>query len=440
MTVQHFNLQTSAGRQSLRWLRLNCPNLCFCSVEFETDLPERNHQFIKHIAKLFGTPCKHKMSSAWRRSNTGGRPSPFFLKHHIAKLPPLIALLNTISEDLKHTLVACHPWCKIHGSHPSVHWFVLLVLFFFFLAPFFCKVSVLDCCTGQSPGNEMIVLLVSLQATRGEGGQIQAMLLKRGLGFGWGQRAHVACGRGFRCVVGGSHPRCCGRRCPRITSLLQGRLVSQHKNRVVHTVSMLVSCHINVTRSLQNPQNRPGITFFQAWCCGPFLGLANIEPIYLRAKNFESIPRMKSHVDGHWTKITPQNNKNGRPSSYENYLAKPCQYLTCVGPTKGRPHKSTFQVKISCLLWGVRQFRATLKQQLTYMEPVRTTTWSFFLDHYLEVFNFYPGWCRVPANSAPATLSRGPFQKVVWPKSLVISLHFWRWFQETKLTWSLVLQ
>ena len=41
---------------------------------------------------------------------------------------------------------------------------------FFFLAPFFCKVSVLDCCAGQSPGNEMTVLLVSLQATSRGGG------------------------------------------------------------------------------------------------------------------------------------------------------------------------------------------------------------------------------------------------------------------------------
>ena len=31
---------------------------------------------------------------------------------------------------------------------------------------FFRKISVLDCCTGQSPGNAMIVLLVSLQATK----------------------------------------------------------------------------------------------------------------------------------------------------------------------------------------------------------------------------------------------------------------------------------
>ena len=73
------------------------------------------------------------------------------------------------------------------------------MIVFFFFAPFFCRVSVLDCCTGQYPGNERTVLLVSLQATKGGGGQSQAMLLR----FGWGQRAHVACGRGFRCVVGG---------------------------------------------------------------------------------------------------------------------------------------------------------------------------------------------------------------------------------------------
>ena len=55
-----------------------------------------------------------------------------------------------------------------------------------------------DCCTGQSPGNEVTVLLVSLQARGGGVGQIQAMLFKRGLGFGWRQWALVACGRGIR--------------------------------------------------------------------------------------------------------------------------------------------------------------------------------------------------------------------------------------------------
>ena len=55
--------------------------------------------------------------------------------------------------------------------------------------------------TGRSPGDE-----------GGGGGQIRHAL-----------RVGVACGRGFRCVVGGSHPRCCGRTYPRITSLLQGR-------------------------------------------------------------------------------------------------------------------------------------------------------------------------------------------------------------------------
>ena len=32
-----------------------------------------------------------------------------------------------------------------------------------------------DCCTGQAPGNERTVALVSFQATRGAGGPIQAM-------------------------------------------------------------------------------------------------------------------------------------------------------------------------------------------------------------------------------------------------------------------------
>ena len=45
-------------------------------------------------------------------------------KHHIANLPSPIAVPNEISEVLLHTLVARQPWCKIHGSHPSVHWCV----------------------------------------------------------------------------------------------------------------------------------------------------------------------------------------------------------------------------------------------------------------------------------------------------------------------------
>ena len=80
-----------------------------------------------------------------------------------------------------------------------------------------------DCSIGRSPGNEMTVLLVSPQA-RGRGGrQIQTMLFKRGLGFGWGWRAHVACGRGIRYMLVGSHLRCYGTRCPRTTNLPQGR-------------------------------------------------------------------------------------------------------------------------------------------------------------------------------------------------------------------------
>ena len=52
----------------------------------------------------------------------------------------------------------------------------------FNIAVFFRKVSVLDCCTGQSPGIEMIVLLVSLQATK-EGRPNPSQCFLRG---GWG--------------------------------------------------------------------------------------------------------------------------------------------------------------------------------------------------------------------------------------------------------------
>lgn len=45
------------------------------------------------------------------------------LKHHIANPPSLIAVLNKISDGLIHTLFARQPWCKIHRSHPIVHWF-----------------------------------------------------------------------------------------------------------------------------------------------------------------------------------------------------------------------------------------------------------------------------------------------------------------------------
>ena len=64
----------------------------------------------------------------------------------------------------------------------------------------------------------MSVLLVS-PWRRKEG----PMLFKKRLGFGWGQRAHVACGRGTRIVVAGSHRRCCGWLCLRVEILRQGR-------------------------------------------------------------------------------------------------------------------------------------------------------------------------------------------------------------------------
>ena len=63
---------------------------------------------------------------------------------------------------------------------------LFVILIFFFLAPFFRKVSVLDCCTGQSPGNEMTVLLVSLQATRGGVAKSKPCSLRRGWGLAGG--------------------------------------------------------------------------------------------------------------------------------------------------------------------------------------------------------------------------------------------------------------
>ena len=150
--VQHHSLQTSAGRQCLGWLRLSCQNICFRSVEFETRLPEWSHQFLKHIAKLFGRSCKQQKVVAKRRSNNGGPPylksNPLLETAHrqsaIANCSTgqnsrgegLVHTLVAFSKIAKaagrkatlppitHTLVARQPWCKIHGSHPSVHWCV----------------------------------------------------------------------------------------------------------------------------------------------------------------------------------------------------------------------------------------------------------------------------------------------------------------------------
>ena len=76
------------------------------------------------------------------------------------------------------------------------------------------------------------VVLGSLQATkwllywpvsRRRGGEIHAMLFKRRLGFGWGQRAHVAYRPGIRYVMVGSHRRCCWEDVYSHKSLLQRR-------------------------------------------------------------------------------------------------------------------------------------------------------------------------------------------------------------------------
>ena len=79
---------------------------------------------------------------------------------------------------------------------------------------FVCKVSVLDCCTWQSPGievtvvlvgNEIIVVLFSFHATGRKGaGQIQATLFHMGLGFGSAQWVHAAWARNS--LHGGTKP------------------------------------------------------------------------------------------------------------------------------------------------------------------------------------------------------------------------------------------
>ena len=88
------------------------------------------------------------------------------------------------------------------------------VVVFFSPHLFVCKVSVLDCCTWQSPGNEVrvvlvgnevIVVLFSFHATGRKGaGQIQAMLFHTGLGFGSAQWAHAAWARNS--IHGGTKP------------------------------------------------------------------------------------------------------------------------------------------------------------------------------------------------------------------------------------------
>ena len=47
-----------------------------------------------------------------------------------------------------HTIL--HPWHRRIDQQLEYHFF-------------FCRVSVLDCCTGQSPGNEMTVLLLCVE-------------------------------------------------------------------------------------------------------------------------------------------------------------------------------------------------------------------------------------------------------------------------------------
>ena len=104
-----------------------------------------------------------------------------------------------------------------------------LVDTFFFLAPFCCRMTVLDCCGGQplGKGNGMTVVLGKVQVpkwlfdwllyrpTEGGGGQIQAAFFFLGLVAGmWATTCYMFIS---------SNPCCCRMMCPPTTSLRHGR-------------------------------------------------------------------------------------------------------------------------------------------------------------------------------------------------------------------------
>ena len=124
---------------------------------------------------------------------------------------------QAIHSTLNTNVITGLDTCQLHVPQQCIAIHFEHERYFFFLAPsslqglgfglLYWAVSRQrrNCRTGQSPGNKTL--------KRG-GGQIQARLFKRGLGFGWAQRALVACRREVHYGMVGSHPRCCGRMCP----------------------------------------------------------------------------------------------------------------------------------------------------------------------------------------------------------------------------------
>ena len=81
---------------------------------------------------------------------------------------------------------------------------------------------------------------------------------------------------------------------------------------------------------------------------------------------------MESSVNIHLKTNHIQKRQKRQSKFLSKFFLKLCQNLTFLGPTNGRPHKSIFQVNISCLLGRILQLLATLMWQLTNMEPVCT--------------------------------------------------------------------
>ena len=67
-----------------------------------------------------------------------------------------------------------------------------------------------------------------------------------------------------------------------------------------------------------------------------------------------------------------------------------------------------FCVKISCLFWGGWQLRATLRRQLTNMEPVCTTIFLPWRKHPFQVWCYkpFPGLANIEPIYGPKALNR----------------------------------
>ena len=123
-------------------------------------------------------------------------PTPALLERasSFCKLQTLVTnMFGRFWNNIGNLIIIC---CSYH---------VMYGLFLFFLAFFSCRVSVLDCCIGQSPGNE------SWSVSRRRGGQIHAMLFKRrlssagGSGLAWhvGEESATWWWEAIHVVVGG---------------------------------------------------------------------------------------------------------------------------------------------------------------------------------------------------------------------------------------------